>query len=244
MRDSWEEASSWYDKIVGDEGHYYHTHLILPHLELLLKTIPSVLDVGCGQGILARHLSPHTIYQGIDASPSLIAAAKKKSPKTALFQVTDACKPWSLKKKDFAAAVMLLCLQNMAGPGEALKETAHHLTEDGLLILVLNHPCFRIPRQSSWGIDDRARLQYRRVNSYMSPLKVPIQTHPGQKKGETWSFHYSLTDLSSMLFTAGFVIEKIEEWCSNKKSQGAHKGREDRARKEFPLFMTLICRKR
>lgn len=241
MRDSWEEASSWYDKIVGEGGHYYHTHVIIPALVKLLKGADSVLDIGCGQGVLARHIQA-SAYTGLDASSSLIAAAKKMSP-SRTFQVTDVCKPWSLKKTDFAAAVMLLSLQNMNDPAKALLHTAEHLRPGGQLIIVLNHPFFRIPRQTSWGIDESAKLQYRRVNAYMSPLKIPIQTHPGQKKGETWSFHHSLASLSTMLFNAHFVIERIEEWCSDKQSQGAHRQRENRARKEFPLFMTLICRK-
>ena len=243
MRDSWEEASSWYDKIVGDEGHYYHTHVILPAIKNILRDAPSILDVGCGQGVLARHIPKGSTYLGIDASPSLIKAAKEKSPPNCEFQVVDACKPWSLKKKDFSAAVMILCLQNMADPDKALLYTAEHLAPGGELVIVLNHPFFRIPRQTSWGIDEPAKMQYRRVNSYMSPLKIPLQTHPGHKTGETWSFHHSLTDLSSMLNSAGFGIMHIEEWCSNKTSQGPHKQREDRARKEFPLFMSLICQK-
>jgi hypothetical protein len=47
-----------------------------------------------------------------------------------------------------------------------------------------------------------------------------------------------------MLHDNGFVIEKIEEWVSDKKSEGGMAAVEDKARAEFPLFMTIVaCRK-
>jgi hypothetical protein len=35
----------------------------------------------------------------------------------------------------------------------------------------------------------------------------------------------------------------MEEWCSDKKSEGAAARMEDRARKEFPLFLTILASK-
>ena len=29
---SWEPVGNWYQTIVGEEGHYYHQHVILPQL--------------------------------------------------------------------------------------------------------------------------------------------------------------------------------------------------------------------
>ena len=46
-----------------------------------------------------------------------------------------------------------------------------------------------------------------------------------------------------MLFDNGFCIENIEEWISDKKSTGSKAYIEDKARKEFPLFMTIVARK-
>jgi len=43
-----------------------------------------------------------------------------------------------------------------------------------VLVIVLNHPCFRIPRQSGWGIDEKNKLQFRKVIKYMSPMEIPL----------------------------------------------------------------------
>ena len=67
---SWSPVAKWYTGIVGDSGHYFHKHVILPRLKTLLdpKGGESVLDIGCGQGVYARTLPHNVEYTGIDAS--------------------------------------------------------------------------------------------------------------------------------------------------------------------------------
>ncbi|MFS8563077.1 MAG: hypothetical protein LVR00_01585 [Rhabdochlamydiaceae bacterium] len=123
-------------------------------------------------------------------------------------------------------------------------KNAHLLLKpQGKLLIVLNHPCFRIPRQSSWGVDEPKKLQYRRIDRYLSPLKIPIQTHPGKQHDsqETWSFHHPLSDYTRWLQEAGFTIEIIEEWISDKTSTGGHAKMENRSRAEFPLFLAILA---
>ncbi len=245
MKTSWENSHRWYDSIVGEKGHYYHEQIILPKtLQLLqLKTGDSVLDLACGQGVLARSLPQGIDYVGVDISASLIQSAKKQSK--APFYVSDITKPLQLRHSSFSHATLILALQNLEHPQAAFKNAADHLKSEGKFVIVLNHPCFRIPRQSSWGLDEPKKLQYRRVDLYMSSLKIPIQTHPGQKESSsTWSFHHPLSFYIQTLSDTGFVIEKLEEWVSDRKSTGAAASMENRSRKEFPLFMALSCLKK
>lgn len=241
---SWESSGQWYDAIVGEAGHFYHQMIIPNVLRLLdLQTTSSLLDLGCGQGVLARALPKGCGYHGIDLSPSLIAAAKKREKNsTASFTVADICKPLPLQGKLFTHTAMILVAQNLAHPELAFKEARNHLQPKSKFVIVLNHPCFRIPRQSHWGIDAAKKLQYRRVDCYMSSLKIPIQTHPGKASSEqTISFHHPLSAFSKWLWEAGFVIQIMEEWTSNKVSEGACAKMENRARNEFPLFLTIVA---
>ncbi len=247
---SWESAESWYDRCVGEKGHYYHQSVILPSLLRLLnlsaRSTGSFLDLGCGQGVLARHLPEQIDYVGIDSSASLIRdAAKQTKAKNCQFLTKDVTQPLALKKTDFDWAAFILCLQNMQDAKSALAQAGLHVKQNGLLLIVLNHPCFRIPRQSAWGVDEQAHLQYRRMNMYMSSLKIPIQTHPGrgEKSSTTYSFHYPLSSYIQWIAEAGFSVEGMEEWCSDKQSEGGKARMENRARKEFPLFLALLCRK-
>lgn len=246
--DSWESAEKWYGGCVGEKGHYYHQAVIFPNAMKLLGSPKegSLLDLGCGQGVFARQLPEKMVYYGVDSSKSLIEQAKKiTKSKLSQFFVSDVSKDLSIEKKDFDYASFILSLQNMEHPHKAIAIASKHLKKEGRLLIVLNHPCFRIPRQSNWGIDANAKLQYRRINSYMTPQAIPIQTHPG--KGEasstTYSYHHPLSSYSSWLLAEKFSILKLEEWCSDKKSEGSKARMENRAREEIPLFLTILAEK-
>jgi len=246
---SWESSAKWYDEKVGDKGHYYHEKVLLPQLlkimELEKFPKPEILDLACGQGVLSRYLSKKIEYVGIDLSKSLIHAAKKrsKSPHHQFF-VSDIEKKLPFHKQTFTHCVIILALQNIENPLSVLKNAASYLKHQGKLFIVLNHPCFRIPRQSQWDIDEKKKLQFRRLDCYLSAKKIPIQTHPSKgKQIQTFSFHHPLSDYSKWLREAGFSILQIEEWISDKTSSGSKSRMENRARKEFPLFLTFVCQK-
>lgn len=242
---SWENVSQWYSGIVSEKGHYYHKDVILPKLIQHLKTKKnnqSLLDLGCGNGIVLNILPSNFSYHGIDISPSLVNDAKKINRK-ASFSVLDICQPFDLKKQDFSHALMMLSFQNLQDPQTALINAKKHLKQGGQLFLVINHPCFRVPRQSSWGVDPQQKIQYRKVQKYMSHMQIPIIMQPSKKNSPiTYSYHHSLSDISAMLLSAGFVIHQIQEWTSNKVSQGHFAKQENIARDEIPLFMFISAK--
>lgn len=245
---SWQPAEKWFKKSVGLKGQHYQEHVIIPKtLKLLsLEKNSSLLDLACGQGVLSRHVDPQIHYQGFDLSPSLIQFAKKnnRSPNH-LFQIADVTKKLPTPKNDFSHATLLLSIQNIEHPHAVFKNVFDHLVSEGKLLLVLNHPCFRIPKQSSWEIDEKNHIQYRRINRYLSSFKTPIQMNPSQEESSpvTWSFHHSLSYYSQSLLQNGFIILKIEEWISDKRSMGKKAGMENRAREEFPLFLAILAKK-
>jgi ubiquinone/menaquinone biosynthesis C-methylase UbiE len=245
---SWQNVSGWYEKIVGKDGHYYHQQVILPQSLSLLDLTggSSLLDLACGQGVLARRIPDGVYYAGLDSSASLINQAKRldKNKKHVYF-VADVSQKLPIEKDDFSHASIILALQNIRNPAGVIKNAHRHLIRSGKLLLVINHPCFRIPRQSRWEIDKQNKIQYRRIDRYMSPLEIPITAHPGhgEKSEVTWSYHVPLSEYAQILSRNGFVIEKLEEWISDKHSMGDAARMENRARQEFPLFMAMLARK-
>jgi ubiquinone/menaquinone biosynthesis C-methylase UbiE len=246
---SWEPVQKWYRGIVGEEGHYYHQNLIIPGLLRLLNLKPNdkLLDLGCGDGILGRHIPAKINYLGIDIAPSFVKAAKKQDP-SALhdYASADVTKSLPIDNKTFTHATIVLAIQNMEFPEQVFKNAAKYLESHGKLMIVMNHPCFRIPRQSSWQIDEPKKLQYRRIDRYFNPMQIPIQAHPsqGEASASTVSFHYPISAYIAWLKNAGFYVADMEEWCSNKVSTGAAAKMENRCREEFPMFLTIIAEKK
>lgn len=241
VESSFENVKDWYEGLVGKKGHHYHEKVILPKLIPLLQLSPNykLLDFGCGQGVLSRALKRKGKYLGVDASASLVKEAeKKKTSPTHHFIHHDVTKPMEAVPTDFTHGAFLLSLQNISDPEKAIHNMSLHLIKNARMTIVINHPCFRIPRQSSWEEDPKQKLIYRRLNRYMTPMEIPIYMDK-EKKKTTYSYHFSFSDLSDMLYENGFVIEKIEEWCGDKVSQGAKRKMENRARKEFPLFCAI-----
>ena len=205
-----------------------------------LESGSKLLDLACGNGVLAKAIPKDVEYLGIDVAPSLINEAKRtdRNPKHK-YLVADVTKPLSVLNK-FTDGTIILALQNIQNPEKALQNASEHLLTRSNLVIVLNHPAFRIPRQSSWGIDEGRKIQYRRVDKYLSPMEIPINMNPSDRNSPiTMSYHYPISDYSKMLKEAGFVIDLIEEWTSDKESEGRAARMENRSRSEIPLFLAI-----
>lgn len=249
---SWEKVSKWYNAEVDEKGGYYHKNIVIPNsLKLLnLEKNDSLLDLACGQGVLSRHINSDVKYIGVDLSDSLISEAKSFNKNTnADFLVKDITKPINIgnesSERGFTHTAIILALQNVHDIYSVFQNAAKLLTSAGHFLIVINHPYFRIPKFSSWEIDGKEGVQHRRVDAYMSNLEIPIQHEPskGAKSTITWTYHYSLQYISEKLAETGFVIERIEEWVSDKTSVGKNSQRENVSRKEIPLFMAILCKK-
>ena len=109
----------------------------------------------------------------------------------------------------------------------------------------MNHPAFRVPKLSGWRFDDKSKIQYRKIDEYMSESKSKIEMHPGKDNNQsTVSFHRPLQVYFKMLKKNGFCVSGLEEWISDKKSQhGPRAIAEDKARKEFPLFLFIEAKR-
>jgi ubiquinone/menaquinone biosynthesis C-methylase UbiE len=241
---SWGKVANWYNNLLEKEEGTYQKQLILPNLLRLLqiKKGETVLDLACGQGFFAREFSKAGAkVTGVDISKELIELAKKYDDQSIEYHVAPADDLSFLKNKTIDKVTLILALQNIENVHGVLKESNRVLKDHGKLFIILNHPAFRIPKESSWGWDGEKKIQYRRIDSYLSESKVKIQMHPGENpKEKTISFHRPLQFYFKMLNKYGFCVSRLEEWNSNKTSEpGPRAQTEDRARKEIPIFLFI-----
>jgi ubiquinone/menaquinone biosynthesis C-methylase UbiE len=238
---SWGKVADWYDNLVENENSY-QSKLILPNLTRLLeaKKGEKIVDLACGQGFFAREIARlGAKVIGIDISSELIDLAKQD--KSVEYHVSPAHKLDFLQQESVDKVLITLSLQNIENVQEVIAEVNRVLKLNGKLFIVLNHPAFRIPKASAWGWDEGRKIQFRKLDSYISESKEQIQMHPGDRPWEkTISFHRPLQFYFKTLSKNGFYVSKLEEWCSHKTSEpGPKKAAEDKARHEFPLFLFL-----
>ena len=241
---SWGKVADWYGEYLdGDDT--YQTKVILPNLLRVLdiKKGEKILDLACGQGFFAREFAKTGVQVvGADIAKELISQAQSLGGDV-VYHVVPAHKLAFAKDAEFDAVVCVLALQNIEDVAAVEKEVRRVLKPRGRFVILLNHPAFRVLKRSSWGWDEAAGVQYRRIDGYLSAAKIPIEMHPGANNTKTISYHRSLQDFFKSLTNAGFAVTRLEEWNSHKVSEhGPRQKAEDTARKEIPLFMLLEAR--
>ena len=236
---SWQSQADWYNDLLKD-----HNEVILPNLLRLMniKENQTVLDLACGQGFFSKAFyaaGAHVI--GVDLSEKMVDFARINSPKGIEYHVASADSLKFIKDSSIDWAVIILAIQNIENISAVFKEASKVLKASGRLMIVMSHPAFRVPQQSDWVWDEKKKILVRRIDQYLTEAKLKITTHPGQKESEyTISFHRPLQLYFKALNNQGFAVSKLEEWISHKESgSGPRKAAEDRARKEFPLFLFL-----
>ncbi len=248
QKQSWDHVSNWYDNLVGSKGQYYHQHVIFPNaLRLLeLSVGMNVLDLACGQGVFSRELAAQGCHViGIDSAKHLIEKAiHYPGTGDTTYYVDDARSLSKIKDKQFDRIVSILAIQNIDPIDELFTKVSSLLKESGTFTVVMLHPAFRSPRITGWGEDEKRHLQYRRVDRYMSPMQIPIDIRPSQnKKYLTWTYHRPLQTYIELGVKNGLCVTALEEWISDKNSQGKNAKMENLAREEIPMFVAIRYQK-
>ncbi|MBN1220756.1 MAG: methyltransferase domain-containing protein [Anaerolineae bacterium] len=249
-RTSWDPVADWYAGWVGRDGSQHHRKLAIPVVLQMLNLQPGtkVLEIGAGHGVLAPHIvKAGAEYTGVDVSEKLLRLARRYHGNQGRFILGDACRLSTLPQlhpAEFDAVVFMLSLQDMESLQPVLRSASWALKYGGCIVLLLTHPCFRVPRQSGWGWDEKRKLQYRRVDCYLTCLRVPMHAYPGKQTGVTLSFHRPLSEYINCLAACGLLLEQMKEIPTYKvHATEANVKTKNLASQEIPLFLGLRARK-
>lgn len=244
---SWGKVANWYDDYLENNSDTYQEQVIAPNLLRIVspKKGDHLLDIACGQGFFTRKFADAGAEAvGTDISKELINQARTRSPKIQ-FHVAPADKLSFAEDNSFDVVTIVFAIQNIQNIQDVFAEVRRILSPKGRMVLVMNHPAFRIPKRSSWGWAEKEMVQFRRIDGYLSGSTNLILMHPGKTSSEsTISYHRSLQDFFKALNKGGFAVSRLEEWISHKKSgKGPKQKAEDIARKEIPLFLMIEAKK-
>ncbi|MEM7032044.1 MAG: class I SAM-dependent methyltransferase [Chloroflexota bacterium] len=244
---SWNSVAEWYNGWMGKRGGKHHRKIAIPTTMRLLNIQAGmkILEIGAGQGVLAPHIAQAGgIYTGIEISDRLLHYAQKNHRKAGTFLLGDARKLKShpdLQKESFDAVVFMMSIQDMEPLDQVLKSASWVLRAGGCIVLFILHPCFRVPRQSGWGWDKFRKLQYRRIDRYLTSLEMPMNPNLRHKQGRTLSFHRPLNRYINGLAQCSLLVERIEEIPTYEiiKPPEPNAKAINQANQEIPLFLGI-----
>lgn len=242
---SWDPVADWYAGWVGAGGSDHHRRLAIPTvLDLLQPTAGErILDIGCGPGVLAPHVvAAGARYTGVDKSRKLLAFASRHHGQHGRFLHGDATRLHEVSglcNTSFDAVVFMLSIQDIAPLEDAVTGAVSLLRPGGRIVLLMTHPCFRVPRQSGWGWDSRRKLQFRRVDRYLTPLSVPMKAYGRDRRSATRSHHRPLERYVNALTSAGTLIDRLDEVPTCRNAKGVQAKAARNADREIPLLLGI-----
>lgn len=204
----WDEHADWWIEgfTNGVDPEYEEQIIPLAIEELEGRTV--VLDVGCGDGQIARALASHGAHVlGIDPTQKHIDVANERGGGPT-YQLGDATKlPVPDESQD--AVVACLVFEHIDEVDAAIGEVARVLKPAGQFSFFLNHPLLQTPG-SGW-IDDYILdppEQYWRIGAYL----VETETIEEVEKDVFIRFiHRPLSRYINALLAAGLSIERMLE---------------------------------
>lgn len=203
MGGDWEhEAENWirWVRTPGHDGYWWYRDLFF---ELVPAAGKATLELGCGEGRVARDLAHigHSVT-GVDASPTLLAAARQAHPEGEYLLADAAAVPLPDASFDLAVAHnSLMDIENMVG---AVSEAARLLAPGGRFCVAVTHP---VADAGEWDEEDRLVI----AGSYLGRRRYEATF---ERDGLSITFRgwvYPLEGYCLALEDAGFLVEAVRE---------------------------------
>ena len=207
MSDPWEAHASWWQDGFTDGADPEYEQQILPLAAEHLAGTARVLDVGTGEGQVARLARAQGAAQvvGVDPTRAQLDLARRRGGGPRYARAAAAGLPF--RDDAFDAVVACLVFEHIAEVDQALAEVARVLEAGGRLLWFLNHPLLQTPG-SGW-IDDRILdEQYWRLGPYL----VEDTSVEEVEKGVFIPFvHRPLSRYVNALVANGLFVTRMEE---------------------------------
>jgi len=207
--DLWEEHAGWWQAGFTAGADPEYEEQILPLAAEHLDGARRVLDVGCGEGQVARlaFAGGATTVVGVDPTAAQVDEAHLRGGGPSYARAGAAGLPF--RDASFDAAVACLVFEHITDVDGAIAEVARVLEPGGRFLFFLNHPLLQTP-SSGW-IDDQMLdppEQYWRIGPYL----VEDETIEEVEKGVFIPFiHRPLSRYVNALATVGLLVERMEE---------------------------------
>ena len=166
--DLWEANARWWQEGFTEGADPEYAEQIMPIAAEWLAGFDSVLDLGCGEGQIARQAAAGGASRvvGVDPTHNQVVEARRRGGGPCYGIADAAALPFA--EASFDAVVACLVFEHIDTVDQAIAEVARVLRPEGRFVFFLNHPLLQTPG-SGW-IDDQVLdppEQYWRIGPYL-----------------------------------------------------------------------------
>jgi ubiquinone/menaquinone biosynthesis C-methylase UbiE len=244
-RREWPTVAEWFDAKQGDEGDLWHRTLIHPGILKVIGKVHGreILDVGCGNGSLARALARMgNRVIGCDGSPAIIELAKAREAAAPLgiqYRSCDAARLDGFDDRSFDLVTSEMALMDMPDAAGAIREMGRVVRRAGRCVMLFSHPCFDIPHASSWvserrfGGEPELSLRLTRYREVFSEW-LAWSSHDNF---EFRAYHRPLSWYFDAIQAAGMAVTRFDE--PEPSAEFMAKSNDDAGVAKFPLHCVI-----
>jgi len=206
--DLWEQNAEWWQDEFSDGADPEYVEQIVPLAAELLAGADRVLDIGAGEGQLARIAAGQgSFVTASDLTWNQIVEAAARGGGPAFVRNGAAQLPFV--EEAFDAVLACLVFEHISDVDDAIAEVARVLRPGGRFVFMLNHPLLQTPN-SGW-IDDQVLdppEQYWRIGDYL----VEAETIEEVEKDVFIPFvHRPLSRYINAMAESGLVVRHMIE---------------------------------
>ncbi len=230
---SWDvHAKEWIDWVRAPD---HQDSYLRFHRDSFLALIPPlkpdqvIIDVGCGEGRVARDLRRlDRKVLGVDLSFTMCQAAASHPDPSAVVQADAATLPLAEKSVDCAIAFM--SLQDIDDMTGAVNEIARVLKDGASLAMAIVHPMYSGGRFAA--PEDNGKNSFVMKRTYFQPEVLVSTDCHGDRSVTLFREHRPLQLYMNALIKAGFHVEEVLELSDED---------ETRDRAGIPMFLDLVA---
>ena len=207
--EEWERHAAWWQRSFTDGADVEYREQIMPLALELLQGCRRVIDIGTGEGQLARGLldGGAELVLAMDTAFNQVAEAAIRGPDALCVQADAQYLP--VRAASFDGALACLVLDHVPDLDLAFSGLAAALEPGGRLVILTNHPLLQTPG-SGW-IDDQVLdppEQYWRVGPYL----IETSEIEEVEKDVFLTFHHrTLSTYLNSLIDHGFDLRRMLE---------------------------------
>lgn len=176
--DPWEIHAQWWQDKFTDGADAEYEEQILPIVEGYLRDYGRVLDVGTGEGQIARRLMRSGVGGAFGVDPTVAQLREAKARDGGVRFTRGRAEALPIATASVDAVVACLVFEHLPDHVGPLREVARVLRPGGRFVWCLNHPLLQTPN-SGWIDDQVLDEQYWRVGPYLDDDVSLEELEPG-----------------------------------------------------------------